>query len=292
MIKNGVNAPQVTSCGRLFDAVAAALDICRERQGYEGEAAARLEALVDLETLRDEDDTLGYPLSIPNLRGSGMPYVEPLAMWQAILGDLILKTPAPVMAARFHKGLAKVDRRHGEETGEWRGRRRAARFTTVVLSGGCFQNRILFEEVTRRLEGEDFIVLSHARVPANDGGLALGQAAIGAAHLIDAENSQIKKPGRKRAMCLGIPGRIVKIDDVTRKLATVDVGGVKRQINIACIVNDKHPVASCVGDWVLVHVGFAMSRINEEEAALTLQILTELGEAQTEIEAMRLSAAE
>ncbi|KJC56429.1 hydrogenase assembly protein HupF [Bradyrhizobium sp. LTSPM299] len=93
-------------------------------------------------------------------------------------------------------------------------------------------------------------------------------------------------------MCLGIPGRIVKIDDATKKLATVDVGGVKRQINIACIVNGEHSVESCVGDWVLVHVGFAMSRINEEEAALTLQILTELGEAQAEIEAMRLSAAE
>jgi hydrogenase expression/formation protein HypC len=93
-------------------------------------------------------------------------------------------------------------------------------------------------------------------------------------------------------MCLGIPGRIVKIDDVAMKLATVDVGGVKRQINITCIVNDEHPVGSCVGDWVLVHVGFAMSRINEEEAALTLQILTELEEAQAEIEAMRLSAAE
>ena len=93
-------------------------------------------------------------------------------------------------------------------------------------------------------------------------------------------------------MCLGIPGRIVEINDVIRKLATVDVGGVKRQMNIACIVNDEHPVESCVGDWVLVHVGFAMSRINEQEAALTLQILTELGEAQAEIEAMRLSAAE
>ncbi|MGY4334987.1 hydrogenase expression/formation protein HypC [Bradyrhizobium sp. LB7.2] len=93
-------------------------------------------------------------------------------------------------------------------------------------------------------------------------------------------------------MCLGIPGRIVKIDDVTKRLATVDVGGVKRQINIACIVNDDHPVESCVGDWVLVHVGFAMSRINEEEAAQTLQILIELGEAQAEIEAMKLSAAQ
>jgi hydrogenase expression/formation protein HypC len=93
-------------------------------------------------------------------------------------------------------------------------------------------------------------------------------------------------------MCLGIPGRIVAIDDVRKKLATVDVGGVKRQINIACIVNDEHPVESCVGDWVLVHVGFAMSRINEEEAAQTLKILTELGEAQAEMEAMRLSAAQ
>jgi hydrogenase expression/formation protein HypC len=93
-------------------------------------------------------------------------------------------------------------------------------------------------------------------------------------------------------MCLGIPGRIVTIDDVRKKLATVDVSGVRRQVNIACIVDEKHPVDSCLGDWVLIHVGFAMSRIDEAEAAQTLQILTELGEAQAEIEAMRLSAAE
>jgi hydrogenase expression/formation protein HypC len=93
-------------------------------------------------------------------------------------------------------------------------------------------------------------------------------------------------------MCLGIPGRIVTIDDVGKKLATVDVSGVRRQVNIACIVNEAHPVEACVGNWVLIHVGFAMSRIDEVEAAQTLQILTELGEAQAEIEAMRLSAAE
>ena len=91
-------------------------------------------------------------------------------------------------------------------------------------------------------------------------------------------------------MCLGIPGRIVTIDDARKKLATVDVSGIKRQVNIACIVNEEHPVESCVGDWVLVHVGFAMSRIDEHEAALTLQVLVELGEAQAEIEAMRLTA--
>ena len=90
-------------------------------------------------------------------------------------------------------------------------------------------------------------------------------------------------------MCLGIPGRIVKIDDAAKKLATVDVSGVKRQINLACIVNEEHSVESCVGDWVLVHVGFAMSRIDEAEAAATLKILIELGEAQAEIEAMRTS---
>jgi hydrogenase expression/formation protein HypC len=91
-------------------------------------------------------------------------------------------------------------------------------------------------------------------------------------------------------MCLGIPGKILKIDDHAKKLATVDVSGVRRQINIACIVNEHHSVDDCVGDWVLVHVGFAMSRIDEHEAAETLKILTELGEAQAEMESMRLSA--
>jgi hydrogenase expression/formation protein HypC len=91
-------------------------------------------------------------------------------------------------------------------------------------------------------------------------------------------------------MCLGIPGRIVAIDDAARKLATVDISGVRRQVNVACVVDDTHPVESCVGVWVLVHVGFAMSRLDEAEAALTLQILTELGEAQAELEAMRRSA--
>jgi hydrogenase expression/formation protein HypC len=88
-------------------------------------------------------------------------------------------------------------------------------------------------------------------------------------------------------MCLGIPGQIVEIADAGKKLAKVDIAGVKRQINIACIVNEEHPVESCLGDWVLVHVGFAMSRINEEEARKTLELLMELGEAQKEIEAIK-----
>ncbi len=90
-------------------------------------------------------------------------------------------------------------------------------------------------------------------------------------------------------MCLGIPGEIVEITDSEKKLALVDVSGVKRPVNIACIVDDEHPVESCVGDWVLVHVGFAMSRIDANEAKITLDLLTELGEAQAEVEAMQAS---
>ena len=90
-------------------------------------------------------------------------------------------------------------------------------------------------------------------------------------------------------MCLGIPGRIVGLDSTHDKLAIVDVGGVKRQVNISCIVDEAHPPQSCIGDWVLVHVGFAMSRIDEEEAAQTLALLHEMGEVQAELEAIRTS---
>ena len=79
-------------------------------------------------------------------------------------------------------------------------------------------------------------------------------------------------------MCLGIPGKIIEINDVTNKLAIVEVSGVKRQVNIACIVDEQHPPESCIGDWVLVHVGFAMNRINEKDAKETLQLLQEIAE--------------
>ena len=90
-------------------------------------------------------------------------------------------------------------------------------------------------------------------------------------------------------MCLGIPGQIVEITDAENHLAVVNVAGVKRQINISYILNEGHTVASCLGAWVLVHVGFAMSRIDEEEAMKTLQLLTELGEMQAELGAMQMS---
>jgi len=87
-------------------------------------------------------------------------------------------------------------------------------------------------------------------------------------------------------MCLGIPGQIVEITDAENLLAKVDISGVRREVNLACIVDETHPVESCLGDWTLVHVGFAMSRIDEAEAQKTLDLLRELGEVQSELAAM------
>ncbi len=77
-------------------------------------------------------------------------------------------------------------------------------------------------------------------------------------------------------MCLGIPGKIIEITNAEQKLAMVIISGVKREVNIACIVDEEHPVESCIGDWVLVHVGFAMNRLDEEEATETLKLLQEV----------------
>ena len=100
-----------------------------------------------------------------------------------------------------------------------------------------------------------------------------------------------RKLEQHEIMCLGIPGRVVEITDVAQQLALIDVGGVRREINLACIVDEDHPLQACVGEWVLVHVGFAMNRIDEHEAAETLALLRQLGEIQAEQEAMRAADA-
>lgn len=85
-------------------------------------------------------------------------------------------------------------------------------------------------------------------------------------------------------MCLGIPGQIVEITDPDRMMAMAEISGVRREVNIAPIAGDD--LADVVGKWALIHVGFAMSEIDEEEAAKTLEALQMLGEAQEELEAM------
>jgi hydrogenase maturation protein HypF len=172
MLANPALAPRASSAGRLFDAVAAAIGICRERVAYEGEAAMRLEALVTAQAL-DEPADLDYPFAIPRLgQGKGLPYVEPLAMWQALLGDLILNTPAALIAARFHRGLAAVVVRMARQQAE------RHEVTTVALGGGVFQNKVYTELVLQGLAAAGLTALLPRQVPVNDGGLAWGQALI------------------------------------------------------------------------------------------------------------------
>jgi hydrogenase maturation protein HypF len=185
MIAGGINSPRASSCGRLFDAVAGAIGLARERVAFEGQAAMLLEAAVDYAVFDALTEERMYPFAFPRLDGRGLPYIEPLGMWRALLGDLIRATPIGTIAARFHYALAHavatfaIALTRGEYADE-------AAIDTIALSGDCFQNAILLEAVTARLERAGFTVLSNARVPANDGGLALGQAAIAAATLLAA----------------------------------------------------------------------------------------------------------
>ena len=192
MIAKGLNTPLSSSCGRLFDAAAALCGLAWEAQAYEGEAAMRLEAALDPAALAEPDD-LAYPFAIPRLGGTGLPYIEPLAAWRALLGDLHLGTPVGVISARFHRGLAKaVIAMAARLSGPDRGPARSD--PTVALSGGCFQNATLFALVHEGLVAQGFAVLSHEKVPANDGGLALGQAVVALARQRE-ESGESHVPG-------------------------------------------------------------------------------------------------
>lgn len=90
-------------------------------------------------------------------------------------------------------------------------------------------------------------------------------------------------------MCLGIPGQIVAITDPARHMAMAEISGVRREVNVAPIMGTD--IAQTVGKWALIHVGFAMSEIDETEAAKTLEALRALGEAQEELEAMAASVS-
>ncbi len=178
MMRKGINSPQSSSCGRLFDAVAAAVGICQDTMSYEGEAAIALESIADARTLALEDDGYPIPLRSQAPASGGLTTIDLSPLWVSILADLEGHTPAAVMAARFHRGLVRAIVEMVRHIFE-RENQRLERI--VALSGGSFQNKLLLEGVSHTLEGLGLTVLTHSQVPANDGGLALGQAAIAAA---------------------------------------------------------------------------------------------------------------
>jgi hydrogenase maturation protein HypF len=182
MIAKKLNTPLASSCGRLFDAVAAVLGVCCERQDYEGEAAIRLEALAEMAASSQGACDGTYPFALSKT-GGALLEIDPAPMWNALLRDLACGIGASTIAHRFHQGLAKI---LVETAGQLaRGSTKSPLFDTVALSGGCFQNRILFESVTAQLRQAGFVVLTPVEVPANDGGLSLGQAAIAAAQMLE-----------------------------------------------------------------------------------------------------------
>ena len=176
MIDDGINSPVASSAGRLFDAVAGALGVCRERVQYEGQAAIELEALIDTRTLHEEDDARAYPFDI--VEKGTLLLIDPKPMWIALFDDMLRAASVPVMSARFHKGLAMAIVRMTIRLLV------STQVRTVALSGGVMQNRVLFEQLNARLAACGLNVLTHRQVPSNDGGIALGQAAITAARAL------------------------------------------------------------------------------------------------------------
>jgi hydrogenase maturation protein HypF len=174
MIERGVNAPRTSACGRLFDAVAA-LSGVRDNVRYEGQAAIELEALVSMKALYDAEP---YPFDIASLEAGGVAWIGTRPMWRSLLADLERGESVGVIAARFHAGLADAIVAMAKRLVAGPARDSGGR---VVLTGGVFQNAVLMSRVAGGLRDHGFEVLTHTRVPANDGGLSLGQAAIAAA---------------------------------------------------------------------------------------------------------------
>jgi len=176
MMARGINSPLTTSAGRLFDAVAAAAGICRDRILYEGQAAIEFEALVDSSRLAA---TQGYDFSIS---GGEPARIDPAPMWRQLLKDLQQGQETAIISERFHKGLAAAISLMVCQLSS------RQQIETIALSGGVFQNATLLTLVERSLQEKGLRVLTHSRIPANDGGLALGQAIIAAAHAINQED--------------------------------------------------------------------------------------------------------
>jgi hydrogenase maturation protein HypF len=194
LIEKEINSPLTSSVGRLFDAVAAAIGICREECSYEGQAAIAMEALVDVHSLNNHEETQIYPFKLDIL--DSIYCIDPRPMWQTLLHDLQQQISRPVIAAKFHKSLANAIVEMVKHL------RRENVINQVVLTGGVFQNSILLQQVTKRLEALEIKVLTHSLVPSNDGGLSLGQAVIAAAKLI---NQDLRTPSWKNEPRSALP---------------------------------------------------------------------------------------
>jgi hydrogenase maturation protein HypF len=165
MARQGLNAPPTSSLGRLFDGIAALLDI-RYHASFEGQAAMALEMSADPAAVG------GYEIewSLDDIR-----QIRPAPIIRGVVRDRLAGVAPAAISGKFHNTLIRLFTELCTEI------RRATGLGRVVMSGGAFQNAILLEGLTRALAREGFTVSNHARVPPNDGGLAIGQAMVAAA---------------------------------------------------------------------------------------------------------------
>lgn len=161
MLERGVNSPVTSSAGRLFDAVAA-LVLGRRTSAYEGQAAMELELAVSSGWT---ETPYSFPLVPPDPAVGGPAVLDWAPLLRNVLQDLKDRTSHALVAARFHDALVRGILAVAEYAGLER----------VVLSGGCFQNRVLAERTATRLHEKGFKPRWHQRLPPNDGGLAVGQ---------------------------------------------------------------------------------------------------------------------
>ena len=267
MLRRKLNSPPTSSMGRLFDAVASLAQL-RQVMRFEGQAAMELEFALDgIET--DECYEMwiaargdARPTTTPNsaLRTPHSAFVLDWSpMVEAILSDVQKGVAIGRISAKFHNALAEAVVTVAKKTGEQR----------VMLSGGCFQNRYLTERTVRRLQAEGFQPYWHQRVPPNDGGIALGQivAVLRARHEIVNRKSKIR--------CVWPFQERLKASPATTRCR-----GWARSISAAsckeaCLA---YVPEAKVGDYVIVHVGFALSRVDEDEAQKVFEYLKQIEE--------------
>jgi hydrogenase maturation protein HypF len=165
LVEHKLNTPPTSSAGRLFDAVAALVGVPgSQRTTYEGQAAIELELTANGPTKRS------YPIRLrPEADGW---IVETRQVIAAVVEDLLSGCPASDMSATFHRTMAQTVAKVCKEI------RESNDVNTIALSGGTFQNMLLLTQTTNLLKENGFMVHTHQRVPANDGGLALGQAIL------------------------------------------------------------------------------------------------------------------
>jgi hydrogenase maturation protein HypF len=160
MTLSGSNSPATSSMGRLFDAISSLLRL-RDATNYEGQAAVELEQIVA------RDCVARYAFELPN---DGI--IRAQNVIRSAVEDLIDGAPREIISAKFHLSVVDLIASMAQRIRDER------KLTRIALSGGVFQNVFLLTNVRRVLEAADFEVFTHRRVPTNDGGISLGQAAI------------------------------------------------------------------------------------------------------------------